>query len=105
MKNRLGEGGLRPTRPRVALGIILFGKGDRHVNTLHEFTRVGFLRQVAIDSSKSYFDTNNTEHHHYYLEDRHEIIWKIGTSCWISRPLTLRLVKSPCHRQATKSFA
>ena len=43
-------------------------------NTLHEFTKVGFLRQVAIDSSKSYFDTNNTEHHHYYLEDRHELM-------------------------------
>jgi Fur family iron response transcriptional regulator len=96
MKDRLRESGLRPTRPRVALGIILFGKGDRHVsaemlfeeasraevsvslatiyNTLHEFIKVGFLRQVAIDSSKSYFDTNNTEHHHYYLEDRHELL-------------------------------
>jgi Fe2+ or Zn2+ uptake regulation protein len=30
--------------------------------------------EVAIDSSKSYFDTNNTEHHHYYLEDRHELM-------------------------------
>jgi Fe2+ or Zn2+ uptake regulation protein len=34
----------------------------------------GLLRLVAIDSSKSYFDTNNTEHHHYYLEDRHEVM-------------------------------
>ena len=96
MKDRLREVGIRPTRPRVALAIILFGQGDRHVsaemlfeeasgaeasvslatiyNTLHEFTKVGFLRQVAIDSSKSYFDTNNTEHHHYYLEDRHELM-------------------------------
>ena len=96
MKDRLRGVGLRPTRPRVALAIILFGKGDRHVsaevlfeeasgaevsvslatiyNTLNEFTKVGFLRQVAIDSSKSYFDTNNTEHHHYYLEDRHELM-------------------------------
>ena len=96
MKDRLREVGLRPTRPRVALAIILFGKGDRHVsaevlfeeasgaevsvslatiyNTLNEFTKVGFLRQVAIISSKSYFDTNNTEHHHYYLEDRHELM-------------------------------
>jgi len=43
-------------------------------NTLHQFTEAGLLRQVAIDSSKSYFDTNNTEHHHYYLEDRHELM-------------------------------
>jgi len=96
MRGRLREIGLRPTRTRVALGCILFDKGDRHVtaemlfeeacqasvsvslatvyNTLHHFTEVGLLRQVAIDSSKSYFDTNNTEHHHYYLEDRHELV-------------------------------
>ena len=96
MKSKLREVGLRPTRPRVALGSILFGKGDRHVsaemlfeeacqtnvsvslatvyNTLHQFTEVGLLRQIAIDSSKSYFDTNNTEHQHYYIEDRHELI-------------------------------
>ena len=43
-------------------------------NTLHQFTEVGLLRQIAVDSSKSYFDTNNTEHHHYYLEDRHELM-------------------------------
>ena len=96
MRSSLREIGLRPTRTRVALGSILFGKGDRHVtaemlfeearqisvsvslatvyNTLHQFTEVGLLRQVAIESSKSYFDTNNTEHHHYYLEDRHELM-------------------------------
>ena len=43
-------------------------------NTLHQFTEVGLLRQITVDSSKSYFDTNNTEHHHYYLEDRHELM-------------------------------
>ena len=96
LRSRLREIGLRPTRTRVALGSILFGKGDRHVtaeilfeeacrasvsvslgtvyNTLHQFTEVGLLQQVAIESSKSYFDTNNTEHHHYYLEDRHELM-------------------------------
>ena len=94
-KAKLRSAGLRPTRTRVALAYMLFTQGNRHVsaemlfeeasrakvsvalatvyNTLHEFTKVGFLRQVAIDSSKSYFDTNNTEHHHYYLEDRHEL--------------------------------
>jgi Fur family iron response transcriptional regulator len=95
-KAKLRSVGLRPTRTRVALAYMLFAQGNRHVsaemlfeeanrakvsvalatvyNTLHEFTKVGFLRQVAIDSSKSYFDTNNTEHHHYYLEDRHELM-------------------------------
>jgi Fur family transcriptional regulator, iron response regulator len=96
MTKGLREIGLRPTRTRVALGNILFAKGNRHIsaemlfeeasqanvpvslatvyNTLHQFTEVGLLRQVAIDSSRSYFDTNNTEHHHYYLEDRHELM-------------------------------
>ena len=96
MKSKLREVGLRPTRTRIALGSILFGKGNRHVsaemlfeeacqasgsvslatvyNTLHQFTEVGLLRQVAIDSSKSYFDTNTTEHQHYYVEGGHELI-------------------------------
>jgi Fur family transcriptional regulator, iron response regulator len=95
-KTKLRRVGLRPTRTRVALSALLFAKGDRHVtaemlfeeanqakvsvslatvyNTLNQFTEVGLLRQVAIDASKSYFDTNNTEHHHFYVEDRHELI-------------------------------
>ena len=79
-KSMLRDVGLRPTRQRMALGWILFGKGDRHItaemlyeeatkakvpvslatvyNTLHQFTDVGLLRQVAVDGSKTYFDTN-----------------------------------------------
>src|SRR5262245_55300105 len=71
VKSMLREVGLRPTRQRMALGWILFGKGDRHLtaemlyeeatkakvpvslatvyNTLHQFTEVGLLRQVAVD--------------------------------------------------------
>jgi Fur family iron response transcriptional regulator len=96
IKTKLRKVGLRPTRPRVALSALLFAKGDRHVtaetlfeeanqarvsvslatvyNTLHQFTEVGLLRQVAIDGSRAYFDTNNTEHHHFYIEDRHELM-------------------------------
>lgn len=90
LKERLRDVGLRPTRQRISLGWILFAKGDRHVtaevlyeeamrarvpvslatvyNTLHQFTEAGLLRQLAVDGSKSYFDTNTTEHHHFYLE-------------------------------------
>ena len=72
MKAKLRQDGLRPTRPRVALGALLFAKGDRHVtaemlfeeanhakvsvslatvyNTLHQFTEVGLLRQVAVEA-------------------------------------------------------
>lgn len=86
----LRNAGLRPTRQRVALAEILFGRGDRHVtaehlheeatdaavrvslatvyNTLNQFTEAGLLREVAIEGSKTYFDTNTSDHHHFYLE-------------------------------------
>src|SRR5580704_17576552 len=88
--------GLRPTRQRMSLGWILFAKGDRHVtaellyeeaskakvpvslatvyNTLHQFTEVGLLRQVAVDGSKSYFDTNASEHHHFFVEGEDALV-------------------------------
>jgi len=81
---------LRPTRQRMALGWLLFAKGDRHLtaemlhedamrarfpvslatvyNTLNQFTGVGLLREVAVDGSKTYFDTNSSDHHHFYVE-------------------------------------
>src|ERR1700744_3371239 len=96
VKEKLRDVGLRPTRQRMALGWILFGKGDRHVtaemlyeeatrakvpvslatvyNTLHQFTEVGLLRQVAVDGSKAYFDTNNSEHHHFFVEDKDDLM-------------------------------
>jgi Fur family iron response transcriptional regulator len=92
----LRDVGLRPTRQRMALGWILFGKGDRHItaemlyeeatkakvpvslatvyNTLHQFTEVGLLRQVAVDGSKAYFDTNVSDHHHFFIEDRNDLV-------------------------------
>jgi Fur family iron response transcriptional regulator len=88
--------GLRPTRQRMALGWILFGKGDRHLtaealyeeasrakvpvslatiyNTLHQFTEVGLLRQVPVDGSKAYFDTNASSHHHFFVEGEDELL-------------------------------
>jgi len=88
--------GLRPTRQRMALGWLLFGKGDRHLtaemlyeeatlakvpvslatvyNTLNQLTEAGLLRQVSVDGTKTYFDTNVTAHHHFYLEGNHELV-------------------------------
>ncbi len=90
LRDKLRRVGLRPTRQRVSLGWLLFGKGDRHVtaemlfdeamrsripvslatvyNTLHQFTESGLLRQLAVDGSKAYFDTNPSEHHHFFVE-------------------------------------
>ena len=90
VKAMLRDVGLRPTRQRMELGWLLFGKGGRHItaellyeeantakvpvslatvyNTLHQFTDVGLLRQVAVDGSKTYFDTNASQHHHFFVE-------------------------------------
>src|SRR3954468_7600129 len=96
VRSMLREVGLRPTRQRLALGWLLFQKGDRHItaevlhdeatrarvpvslatvyNTLHQFTEAGLLRQLAVDGSKSYFDTNPTEHHHFFMEEEGELV-------------------------------
>lgn len=86
----LRQYGLRPTRPRMILGWILFAKGDRHVtaemlhgeaieakvpislatvyNTLNQFTEAGLLRQISVDGSKAFFDTNPSDHHHFFIQ-------------------------------------
>jgi Fur family iron response transcriptional regulator len=87
---KLRGAGLRPTRQRLALAEILFGAGDRHItaeelhaeavaahvpvslatvyNTLNQFTEAGLLREVAIEGDRTYFDTNTSNHYHYYVE-------------------------------------
>jgi Fur family iron response transcriptional regulator len=87
----LRDAGLRPTRQRLGLARLLFGDGDRHVtaeqlhaesasanmrvslatvyNTLNQFSEVGLLREVVVDSGRSYFDTNTTDHHHFFHEE------------------------------------
>ncbi len=88
---RLRNAGLRPTRQRLALGRLLFDDGPRHVtaetlhgealeakirvslatvyNTLHQYTDAGLLREIVVDSQRSYFDTNTGDHHHFFFED------------------------------------
>ena len=82
---------LRPTRQRLALARMLFEKGDRHVtaeqlhgeaqaasvkvslatvyNTLHQFIAAELLREVVVDPGRSYFDTNVSDHHHFFNEE------------------------------------
>ena len=43
-------------------------------NTLHQFTDAGLLRELAIDGSKAFFDTNVSNHNHFFIEDRGELI-------------------------------
>lgn len=96
VSDMLRQAGLRPTRQRVSLAEILYSKGDRHIsaellheeavgadvpvslatvyNTLHQFTEAGLLREVAIDGTKTYFDTNVSDHHHFFIEGENKVI-------------------------------
>ena len=87
---RLRVAGLRPTRQRLALARLLFDGCDRHIsaeqlhneavngdirvslatvyNTLHQFTESGMLREIVVDAGRSYFDTNVSDHHHFFFE-------------------------------------
>ncbi len=83
--------GLRPTKQRVALAELLFAGSHRHVsaealhleakneqigvslatiyNTLHQFSQAGLVREINVDATKSYYDTNTSDHHHFYFEE------------------------------------
>ena len=107
IRDMLKTAGLRPTRQRVALGDILFARGHRHIsaeglheeaitarvpvslatvyNTLHQFTEVGLLREIAVDGTKTYFDTNTDDHHHFYDETSGAVTDIPGDSLSLSR--------------------
>lgn len=96
MAQRLRAAGLRPTRQRVSLGRLLFARGHRHIsaevlheeaqtaavpvslatiyNTLHQFTEAGLLREIAVDGGRTYFDTNISDHHHFFVEGQNRLI-------------------------------
>ncbi|WP_169566834.1 iron response transcriptional regulator IrrA [Sneathiella limimaris] len=90
VEDRLKQVNLRATRQRLALADLLFSDGHRHItaeqlhsealnegvkislatiyNNLHQFTQAGLLREVIVDPSRSYFDTNTSHHHHVFHE-------------------------------------
>lgn len=96
IETKLRDCGLRPTRQRIALAELLFAKGDRHLtveelheeaiaadvpvslatvyNTLHQFTEAGMIRVLAVEGAKTYFDTNVSDHHHFFIEGRNEVL-------------------------------
>ena len=87
---------LRPTRQCIALAQLLYEPGDHHVtaeslfdqalgagvkvslatvyNTLHQFTAAGLLREVVVNSNCTYFDTNISDHHHFFFENQNTLI-------------------------------
>jgi Fur family transcriptional regulator, iron response regulator len=95
---KLRNSGLRPTKQRLKICEVLFNtKKTFHFtindlskiiseelkekislatvyNTVHAFQKKGYLKEISINSDKSYFDTNTSVHHHFYDEDTHELI-------------------------------
>ena len=96
IETRVRDAGLRPTRQRLSLASLLFAKGDRHLtaeelheeamdagvtvslatvyNTLHQFTEAGMLRILAVEGARTYFDTNTSDHHHFYIEGENRVL-------------------------------
>ena len=102
LARKLVAAGLRATRQRLALADLMFSQGDRHIsaemleeearragfhvslatiyNTLHQFSGAGLLRTIAIDTTRTYFDTNTGNHQHFFIEETCEVI-DIADSC------------------------
>ena len=116
---QLSSVGLRPTSQRMILAKLLFDGTRRHVtaemlhdevlksqkkvslatiyNTLHLFTKLDLLREIIVDSDCSYFDTNTTNHYHFYREDTRELIDIDGSDIQIGH-----LPKPPEGSQITR---
>ena len=95
---KLRESGLRPTRQRIKICEVLFSTENTFhftindltkiieeklnekislatvYNTVHAFKKKGYLKEISINTDKSYFDTNTTDHQHFFDEDTSELI-------------------------------
>ena len=96
--NKLRYSGLRPTKQRLKICEVLFDRDKTFhftindlakdiseqlnekislatvYNTVHAFKNKGYLKEISINSDKSYFDTNTTNHHHFFDQDTNELI-------------------------------
>ena len=96
--DKLRSSGLRPTKQRLKICEVLFNRDKTFhftindlaksiseilnekislatvYNTVHAFKNKGYLKEISINSDKSYFDTNITNHHHFFDEDTNELI-------------------------------
>ena len=96
--DKLRASGLRPTKQRLKICEVLFKRDktfhftinqlaisiSEHLNekislatvynTVHAFKNKGYLKEISINSDKSYFDTNTSNHHHFFDEDTNELI-------------------------------
>ena len=96
--DKLRLSGLRPTKQRLKICELLFDRDHTFhftisdlaksiseelnekislatvYNTVHAFKNKGYLKEISINSDQSYFDTNTTNHHHFFDEDTNELI-------------------------------
>ncbi len=96
--DKLRKSGLRPTRQRLKICEVLFDRDATFhftindltkiiseqlnekislatvYNTVHAFKNKGYLKEISINSDKSYFDTNTSVHHHFFDEDTNRLI-------------------------------
>ena len=97
-KERLRASGLRPTKQRLAICKILFNRKETFhftinelkkiteknikkkislatlYNTVHAFQKKGYLKEISLKGNKTFFDTNISNHHHFYDEDTSQLI-------------------------------
>ena len=95
---KLRNSKLRPTKQRIKICEVLFNKDKTFhftindlvkmikdssnqkvslatvYNTIHAFQKKGYLKEISINSNQTYFDTNTTDHHHFFDEQQNELI-------------------------------
>ena len=95
---KLRSAGLRPTKQRIKICKVLFDRNktfhftisdlkkllkekiDQKIsqatvyNTVNALTKKGYLKEISISSEKNYFDTNISNHHHFFNESTNELI-------------------------------
>ena len=95
---KLRESGLRPTKQRIKICDVLFNRESTFhfsisdlikkiqntdektislatvYNTVHAFKKKGYLKEITINEAQSYFDTNISEHHHFFDENEKKLI-------------------------------
>jgi len=95
---KLRKSGLRPTKQRISICEVLFNnnktfhftikdlvkkialKSNENIslatvyNTIHAFEKKGYLKEIVINSNQTYFDTNTSNHHHFFDEKEKELI-------------------------------
>ena len=116
--DKLRASRLRPTKQRLMISKLLFGQKETFhfsiedlnkliekklnkkislatvYNTIHAFKKEGYLKEIAVEGNKTYFDTNTSLHHHFYDEDSEKLIEHL-----VSKGIGARTLFKPMHSQ------